>query len=90
MRLVDFGNLEYPKKMISIEPIMDFDVEDFCLYIERIKPEFVYVGFDNYGNNLPEPSIEKVEEFLSRLRGFTEVKEKPSVKKRRENAKKRT
>ncbi len=34
------------RTMISIEPIMDFDLEDFLCMLHVIKPEFVSIGAD--------------------------------------------
>jgi len=70
--------------MVSIEPIIDFNLVVFLGMIAHIEPEFVYIGYDNYNNNLPEPSVEKVDQLISRLKEFTEVREKPSIQKRRE------
>ena len=61
-------NLEHPRKFVSIEPIMDFSPGAFLSAIKNIKPQFVAVGFDNYGNNLPEPeSLEKVLDFIAEI-----------------------
>ena len=83
IRFFDFNQLKCVRKMVSIEPIMEFS-DCFIDRLARVKPEFVYVGYDNYNNNLPEPSIEKVDQLISKLREFTEVREKPSIQKRRE------
>ena len=61
---------EHPHKFISIEPIMDFDLNPFVQMIFDINPEIVEVGADNYGNNLPEPSTDKIEILLTELRKF--------------------
>jgi len=61
---------------VSIEPILDCDPWDFADRIMRIEPWKVAVGFDNYGNRLPEPSLEKVERLISYLEQFTEVERK--------------
>lgn len=60
----------YPaeRKFVSIEPIMDFDLETMVMWMRVIGPDIIEVGADNYSNNLPEPRWEKVEELLSRLR----------------------
>jgi len=42
--------------MISIEPIKHFS-RDFAQIIISGKPDFVAVGYDNYNNNLTEPSF---------------------------------
>ena len=62
------------EKMMSIEPILDFDLEQFAEAIRRISPRFTYIGYDNYGYNLPEPSTKKTMKLINRLRGFTEVR----------------
>jgi len=82
-RLNYMTTLDVPRKMISIEPIMDFNLDLFVYTIWLINPEFVYIGFDNHNNDLPEPSIEKVDKLITELKKFTEVREKPSVEKRR-------
>lgn len=62
------------RKMISIEPIMDFyNVEDFIEMIAHIEPEFIYIGFDNYNNNLPEPSLNEVKLLIKALSKVTTV-----------------
>jgi DNA repair photolyase len=45
---------------ITIEPIMDFDVDDFTKYLDFANPDWIIVGADSKKSNLPEPSLEKV------------------------------
>src|SRR4030042_5380865 len=45
--------------MISIEPILDFDLNHFIRIVEGIKPVFVSIGADSKDHQLPEPSPEK-------------------------------
>jgi hypothetical protein len=54
-------------KFISIEPVMDFDLIEFTSWIYDINPEIVEIGADNYKNNLPEPSSEKVRKLIDIL-----------------------
>lgn len=68
--------LEWPLKFISIEPILDFDLDIFTVWIEEINPFLVYVGYDNYNNKLPEPPISKTIELMRRLEDFTLVMRK--------------
>lgn len=68
-------------KMISIEPVMDFDLDDMVCWIKEIKPEFVSIGADSKGHNLPEPSSEKVECLIRELQNFTMVKTKSNLKR---------
>mgnify|MGYP001607311343 CR=1 FL=1 len=53
-------DLSHPHKFLSIEPLMDFDLLTFVSWIEYIKPEIIEIGADNYHNNLPEPTPDKV------------------------------
>jgi protein gp37 len=66
--------LPFKNKIISIEPIMDFDLETFVKWIKDINPVMVHVGYDNYNNNLPEPSLSKTYQLIDQLRVFTRVK----------------
>lgn len=70
--------IELPK-MISIEPVMDFDIIEFTQWIADIKPEFVSIGADSKGHNLPEPGKEKLLEFIDNLNGITEIKAKHNL-----------
>lgn len=65
-RLGAMVRLEHPRKCVSVEPIMRFS-ERFADDIIRIKPEFVAVGYDNYGNNLDEPRLAETEALISKL-----------------------
>ena len=64
------------RKMISIEPIMDFDLDYFVNEIKAIKPSFAYIGYDNYNYGLPEPPLSKTIELMKQLKKFTEVRTK--------------
>ena len=66
-------SLDWPLKFISIEPILDFDLDVFTGWIEEINPFMVYVGYDNYNHRLPEPTLAKTMEFIRRLEDFTLV-----------------
>jgi len=66
-------------KMISIEPIMDFDLEEFAQWLEVINPKFVSIGADSKNHNLPEPPAWKVKKLISELEKFTEVKVKDNL-----------
>ena len=66
-------------KMVSIEPIMDFDLDVFVSWIKKIKPDFVSIGADSKGHNLPEPSSNKVKDLISHLKKFTDVRVKKNL-----------
>lgn len=80
-RYQDFLSIDFPRKMVSIEPILDFDLEEFFSMIEAINPEFVSIGADSKYNNLPEPNPEKIEELISKIRDLTEIRVKKNLKR---------
>ena len=69
------------KRMISIEPIMDFDLVEFSMMIRNIHPDFVSIGADSQGHNLPEPSKEKTLELIDGLKTFTDIKIKDNLRR---------
>lgn len=66
-RTLDMIMNQHPYKFLSIEPIMDFDLEIFSAWIYDISPEIVEIGADNYKNNLPEPSWDKIYKLMDIL-----------------------
>jgi hypothetical protein len=66
--------LSFKNKIVSIEPIMDFDLETFAEWVRNINPVMVHVGYDNYNNNLVEPEISKTKQLIDQLNTFTRVK----------------
>jgi len=65
-------DLNWSCKVVVIEPILDFDPE-FIDWIREIRPERVHIGYDNYGNRLPEPPLVKTVALREELRKITEV-----------------
>ncbi len=69
------------RKMVTMEPVMDFDVPIIAEWIKQIKPEFVNIGADSTRNNLPEPSIKKIGQLIEELKRFTKVNLKDNLKR---------
>lgn len=67
------------KRMVSIEPILDFDLEVMVRWIKYIGPDYVSIGADSKNHNLPEPSPEKVRKLIDELCAFTVVKIKDNL-----------
>ena len=65
--------------MVSVEPILDFDLLTMVCWLKIIKPEFVSIGADSGNNHLPEPSGDKVKALIEGLKAFTEVKVKNNL-----------
>ncbi len=69
------------RKMITIEPIIDFDVGQVVAWIKSVRPEFVNIGADSKGHNLPEPSQLKIENLVKELEIFTKVNLKDNLER---------
>lgn len=70
----------FDNKMVTIEPIIDFDLEFLIKIIKEIKPLWVNVGADsNTKLNLPEPSKEKILALIKELNKFTKVINKENL-----------
>lgn len=69
------------KRMVTLEPIMDFDVRELSLMIYNCHPDFVNIGADSKNNNLSEPSEKKIQELILNLKKLTEVRLKDNLKR---------
>ena len=73
------------KKFVTIEPIMNFDVDQLSEMVIGIKPSFVNIGADSKGNNLPEPPYFKVKALIKNIKSAgIDVKEKSNLKRLKE------
>jgi protein gp37 len=75
-RYKSMAELPFDNKLISIEPVMDFDLDVFAQWMKDIKPAIVYIGYDNYNNGLSEPSLSKTKQLIKQLKTFTGVRTK--------------
>lgn len=74
--LRNFYNYE---TMITIEPIMDFDLEEFIKLIKISNPKWINIGADSKQHNLPEPQKEKILLLIEELNKITEIKKKSNL-----------
>ena len=65
-------DLDWEYKVVVIEPILDFDFE-FVEWVREICPERIRIGYDNYGNRLPEPPLAKTMILKEELERIAEV-----------------
>ena len=74
-RYKDFLEVTHDLKMLTIEPVMDFDLDVMVDWVENINPCMVWLGYDSGKNRLPEPELEKVRDLQWELakRGFVVV-----------------
>ena len=82
-RISDFKKIKHPRKMITIEPVMDFDIDIMLKWIKQVKPFLVWMGFDSKSKDLlPEPSLDK---FMRLYRAVEKTGIKVKLKTLREN-----
>lgn len=72
---------QFPKRMVTIEPILDFDFNEFVPLIKNNKPDWVNIGADSKKHHLPEPSWEKIRELIYELQKFTVIKNKSNLER---------
>ncbi|MBL7077756.1 MAG: DUF5131 family protein [Kiritimatiellae bacterium] len=66
-RFKDLLAVDHPVKMITLEPLMSFDVDILASWVEKIHPRMVWLGYQNHGDDLPAPPLERVRELHWRL-----------------------
>lgn len=74
-RYRDFKKIKHPLKMITIEPVLEFNLDVMVKWIKDINPCMVWLGYDSKNNNLPEPSIDKFNKLYRTLKneGFNVI-----------------
>ena len=60
-RYFQFLELEHPRKVVTVEPIMEFDEKWFPWRLKAIGPECVWIGYNSRPKSvqLPEPELSK-------------------------------
>lgn len=72
------------RRFITIEPVLDFDVDILADWIRCIRPEFLNLGADSKNHGLPEPTVEKIMEFTEKLKEYgIELREKSNLSRLR-------
>jgi DNA repair photolyase len=73
---------QYQKsRIITIEPVIDFDLKDFSYMILCCHPVQINIGADSGGNGLPEPDPKKVRALITILERHTKVFVKDNLKR---------
>lgn len=67
---------------LTIEPVLDFDVDELASMIATVNPDFLNLGADSKGHGLPEPAIDKIHALVNKLREYgIELREKHNLKR---------
>ena len=64
------------RKAVTIEPIMNFDLDVMIDWLCALNPEIAWIGYNNYPNSvhLEEPTLEKTKSLIDELNTFTDVR----------------
>ncbi len=80
LRAEGMSILDLPR-YVTIEPIMDFDLQELVKLIYRCKPVQVNIGAATGGHVLPEPTKYQVMDLINELNKFTTVAKKKNLKR---------
>lgn len=70
------------KKFLTIEPVLEFDVDILASWIDKIHPDFLNLGADSKGHGLIEPSVEKIMALVEKLKVYSiDLREKHNLKR---------
>ena len=77
-----YGHAKLFPRFVTIEPVLDFDVDILAGWIRDIKPTFINLGADSKNHNLPEPTVEKIMQLVSKLKEYDiDLKEKHNLQR---------
>lgn len=69
------------RRHVTIEPIMDFDLDEFLAILRMASPDQVNIGSDSGNNGLPEPKKDKLLEFIYEISKFSIVAKKVNMER---------
>ncbi len=72
------GKMDY-RTMVTIEPIIDFDLEEMISILELAKPDIITMGGDSKNNKLPEPDKIKVDSLIAYFQDKNDVRLKDNL-----------
>ncbi|MCK4252710.1 DUF5131 family protein [candidate division WOR-3 bacterium] len=80
-RAIQLAKITEFVRTITIEPILDFDLDELLTLVDIVKPEWINIGADSKKTpNLPEPSPVKVRTLIQRLENsVARVEIKPNL-----------
>jgi hypothetical protein len=74
---------KFPKyqRFVSIEPIIDFDVDILVGWIKEIEPDFIAIGADSKRSGLKEPTGAKIHTLIEKLQNHTDIRLKKNIER---------
>ena len=75
------GKITHYEKQITIEPVINFDLDELITLIRITKATKINLGADSKHNHLPEPSKEKLLALIDELKKFTVIDRKSNLER---------
>lgn len=75
------GKITHYEKQITIEPVINFDIDELVTLIRITKATKINLGADSKHNHLPEPSKEKLLALIDELNKFTMIDRKSNLER---------
>ena len=70
------------RRFLTLEPILDFDVDILASWVDKIRPNFLNLGADSKGHGLIEPTVEKIMALTEKLKEYgIELRENHNLKR---------
>ena len=85
-RHMDFLKIQHPMKMVTIEPVIDFDLKVILKWIKDINPCMIWLCYDSKKCHLPEPTLKKVRDLHWELSKAGYVVILKTIRERRNDA----
>lgn len=79
-RVIAFEKIKL-RKILTLEPLLDFDIDLFIQLIKFANPEWINIGADSKNHHLIEPSKDKILKLIEELKKFTEVRLKQNLQR---------
>jgi len=80
-RALGMNRIDSFEKEVTIEPILDFDLDEMVSLIRFCNPTKVNIGADSKNNHLPEPSKKKLLALSEELKKFTVIDRKTNLER---------
>jgi len=79
-RYIDFLKVKHLRKVVTLEPLMEFDLFAFVMMLRNIAPERIYIGYDSGNSKLNEPLLVKTNSLITFIKKFLpDCKIKPKL-----------
>jgi len=75
----DFITATQYESFVTIEPIMQFDLEEFIGWFQQFTPDLIWIGADSHKSNLQEPTAKEIKLLIKQLGEITDLRLKDNL-----------